>query len=158
MLMSNFTADNLTGKHGEYLVQQTLTKRGHTVKSVASDREYQRKDIDFLVRRADGLETTLEIKTDCKSQTTNNVYIETWCVENVSRHGKGWFYYCEADYIGFVQPDLHLLHIVDYQELKNLIKNNYFKSLTKYDGTAQGLCVPITALAQLGSYQLIPII
>jgi hypothetical protein len=85
------------GKRGEELVKSVLDANYCWVDDVSNSPEYRRKDIDLIV---DG--TTVEVKNDLKSNYTNNVFVETQNINNISRNGKGWAAYCEADYLCFV--------------------------------------------------------
>lgn len=100
--MENFSESLSCGKIGEEMVAAALQKRGNIVLDVSSCREYQRKDIDFLVSK-NKQKTTLEVKNDRRSEETGNVYIETYNTNNASRNNAGWFFYCEADFLAFVQ-------------------------------------------------------
>ena len=100
--MENFSESLSCGKIGEEMVAAALQKRGYIVLDVSSCRDYQNKDIDFLVSK-NKQKTTLEVKNDRRSEETGNVYIETYNTNNASRNNAGWFFYCEADFLAFVQ-------------------------------------------------------
>ncbi|MDY4009501.1 MAG: hypothetical protein SOY94_11690 [Candidatus Limiplasma sp.] len=100
--MENFSESLSCGKIGEEMVAAALQKRGNIVLDVSSCRDYQSKDIDFLVSK-NKQKTTLEVKNDRRSEETGNVYIETYNTNNASRNNAGWFFYCEADFLAFVQ-------------------------------------------------------
>lgn len=85
------------GKRGEALVKNALNAYYLWVDDVADLYEYRLKDIDLIV---DG--TTIEVKNDLRSNTTNNIFVELTNTNNIKRSGKGWFYYCEAEYMAFV--------------------------------------------------------
>lgn len=63
--------------------------------------EYRLKDIDFRLTK-NGLTVTLEVKNDIRSNSTGNVFVETYNRNNVKRGGAGWACYCDADYLCFV--------------------------------------------------------
>lgn len=97
-----FNSDLVIGKRGEMLVAAAFAARGHSVEDLTECREYQLKDIDFRLTDKAGVSITLEVKNDIKSNSTGNVFIETYNRNNVSRGGDGWFCYCDADYLCFV--------------------------------------------------------
>lgn len=72
-----FKDDLAVGKRGEKAVAAALLKRGHTITDVSNDAEYQDKDIDFMLCKNDVV-VSLEVKNDIKSNTTGNVFIETY--------------------------------------------------------------------------------
>ena len=74
----------------------------------------------------DGKETTLEVKNDLRSETTGNLFIETFCRYNVSRMGQGWYYYCQADYLAFVQEEKRIAHIITRNDLINMIESGAY--------------------------------
>lgn len=154
--MTNFNNDNKTGKIGEAAVIDALTILGHKVVDVSNDEDYQKLDIDLLLCR-NGQTTTLEVKNDVRSNTTGNVYIETYCQENYSRGGQGWYHYCQARYIAFVQMRKQKAHIILFDDLVNLIDTHNYNKLDKWDGSAQGYIVPLTHIKQCKSYYCLPL-
>lgn len=132
------------GKRGEALVKNALASYYLWVEDVADLYEYQQKDIDIIV---DG--STIEIKNDLKSNKTNNVFIELTNANNKKRGGKGWYHYCEADYMAFVQENKGLIHFVRRDELFKMAKNYP----VKFSFDSSGYCVPIAALRQCFSYK-----
>lgn len=100
--MPNFYDDLQKGRKGEKMVADALTARGHKVEDVSLSPSYQFRDIDFLLVK-NGKRTTLEVKNDIRSNETGNVFIEETNFNNVSIKYKGWYYYCEAEYLCFLQ-------------------------------------------------------
>ena len=153
--MTDFNKDNQTGKIGEAAVKAALEALGHTVVDVSDNEDYQQYDIDLLLSR-NGQTTTLEVKNDVKSNKAGNVYVETWCEENsYSRCGQGWYYYCEAAYIAFVQMKKQKAHIITYSDLVNLIDTHTYRKTEKWDGSAEGYLVPLSHIEQCKSYYLL---
>ena len=145
--------DDLTiGKRGEKLVAAALLKRGHTITDLSEDPIYQRKDIDMMLCKNDVV-VSLEVKNDIKSNTTGNVFVETYNQNNVSRNGEGWFCYCEADYLCFVQELWNEAHIVSRDELiKAIWSGNYRKTRSPF---SEGYIVPIGELKKYNTYHCI---
>ena len=144
-----FQDDLSIGKRGEKLVAAALLKRGHTITDVSDDAAYQRKDIDMMLCK-NGLAVSLEVKNDIKSNTTGNVFIETYNQNNVSRNGDGWFCYCEADYLCFVQEFWQEAHIVSRDELIKAIWSGKYRKVSS--PFSDGYIVPIGELKKMDTY------
>lgn len=148
---NNFYNDLAIGKRGEKLVAAALAARGHKVEDLSGIYEYQLKDTDFRLTNEEGVSITLEVKNDVKSNYTGNIFVETYNRNNIKRNGQGWFAYCEADYLCFVQEEYNVAHIVDRSELVKNCWNNYYKQ--KYSEFSRGYIVPIEKLRHYHSYR-----
>ena len=148
--MDNFYSSLSTGKVGEQLVKTALEARNHIVEDVSNDWNYRRKDIDFILTNKQGQTTTIEIKTDAASENTGNVFIEYYNSNNQSHSYDGWFKYCEAEYIGFIQPNNKKAMIVSFDELKKNIQENSYRIASSYNAT--GFLMPIGTLQGFNSY------
>lgn len=153
--MDDFNKDLERGKVGEKLVAAALTARGHTVTDLSDNWEYRRKDIDFLLTSASGQQTYLEVKTDDRSEQTGNLFIEYSNSNNVKHNYQGWYCYCEATFLAFVQQSKHIAHIVSRYDLINNINNNNYKTAASCNSC--GFLMPISALTNLPSYFLLDI-
>ena len=147
--MTNFELDLERGKTGEALVANALKNLGHSVKDVSNEIYYQKKDIDFILSK-NGKQTTLEVKNDIKSNLTGNVFIEIQNNNNRVRNYLGWYYYCEADFIAFVQEQKGLAHIITRAELIKLVDSGKYQLKNSYD--TQGYIIPVNDLTICGSY------
>lgn len=149
-MYNEFFQDLSYGKRGEKMVNDALTAEGHTVIDMSNDSEYRRKDIDFrVITRNKKEERTLEVKSDYSSQYTGNFFIEYQNDNNKKRNYKGWYYYCEAEYICFVQQENHKAYIVKFEELKQDIKKNKYRSAPSSD--TWGFLVPVSAVESYSS-------
>lgn len=144
-----FENDLAIGKRAEERVKETLLQKGHNIEDVSNDKYYQSKDIDFILSKGN-IYTTLEIKNDIRSNETGNVFIETYNRNNQSRNAEGWFCYCEASFICFVQEKYNIAHIVSREELVRNCWNGFYKQLSS--SFSCGYIVPIAALKQYKSY------
>ena len=144
-----FIDDLEIGKRAEKLVAAALAARGHDIQDVSDDSTYQRIDVDLLLNK-DGKQATLEIKNDLRSEQTGNVFIEIYNRNNERRNGNGWYCYCEADYIAFVQENRKLAHIVSFRELVNMI--NECKPHICRSAFSAGYVIAITELQHFNSY------
>lgn len=148
--MENFNASLACGKIGEEMVAAALKKNGNIVLDVSSCRDYQNKDIDFLVSK-DKKKTTLEVKNDRRSEETGNVYIEIYNANNASRNNAGWFFYCEAAYLAFVQENRRIAHIISRRDIIDLCESNSFP-IRDMGNISSGYTIPIAALQRCRSY------
>ena len=78
--MNNFYNSLAIGKQAEEAVKAHLEKRGITVIDVSNIKEYQKIDVDFLLRKGNQ-ETTLEVKHDRKLHKTGNFFFECGFLE-----------------------------------------------------------------------------
>lgn len=149
-MANDFYNDVRRGKVGERLFADAYARAGHKVEDVSNITDYRRRDIDFIVSNKSGQTTTIEIKTDEASEYTGNVFVEYFNSNNESRDYLGWLMYCEAEYIGFVQPHNKKAMIVSFDELKQNIKENSYRSASSNNAT--GFLMPISALQAFNSY------
>lgn len=152
MIKENFNDDLAVGKRGEALVINAMKKRGHIVEDVSDIYEYRQKDIDLILSK-NGTTVNMEVKNDIVSNYTDNVFVEIYNRNNTSRNGEGWFAYCEADYICFVQENYKLGHIVAVYELAQCCWNNWYRK--KDSGFSRGYIVPIDKLKYYKTYHCI---
>lgn len=147
--MSEFEESLTAGKSGESLFAAALMKRGHNVVDLSDIREYQLKDIDFLITK-NNQSVYVEVKNDKASEYTGNVFVEISNRNNRSRNGEGWANYCEADYIAFIQEQSKVAHIVEREELIKNCWRGYYRKASGAD--AVGYLVPIWKLRQFTTY------
>lgn len=131
-------------RHGEELVINTLKARGHNVQDVSSNSEYWHKDIDAITELG-----TIEIKTDNRISETGNLFIETF--NECSKGGKGWFRFCEAQFIFYTDAANKITYIFLMDELKQYIsiheKEYETRNVRDYNGKrSYGLLVPLREL------------
>ena len=149
-MANDFYNDIRRGKVGEKLFADAYARAGHKVEDVSDNLDYRRRDIDFIVSNKRGQTTTIEIKTDEASEYTGNVFVEYANINNKSHDYLGWLMYCEAEYIGFVQPHNRRVLIVSFAELSAHIKENSYRCASSSNAT--GFLIPISALETLKSY------
>ena len=150
--MNTFYEDLERGKRGEKLVYDALTARGNKVTDLRDDEAARWNDIDFALEK-DGKKTTLEVKTDFRSEETGNLFIEYENSNNQKHKYKGWYCYCKAEYLCFVQETARKAYIVLFDELKQTIKKNSFR--TANSKNAVGFLFPLARLAELETYRII---
>ena len=153
--MDNFYKDLEDGKRGEKLVAAALTARGHIVTDMSDNLDYRRKDIDLLLENKQKQITTLEVKNDMRSETTGNLFIETYNVRNQSHSFKGWYFYCEAYYLCFLQETSKAAHIVAFDDLRQAIAATNYREVST--ASTKGILVPVDALKAMPSYFLLEV-
>ena len=149
-MANDFYNDIRRGKIGETLFANAYAAAGNIVEDVSNLIDYRRRDIDFIVSNKRGQTTTIEIKTDEASEYTGNVFVEYANTNNEKHNYLGWLMYCEAEYIGFIQPHNKKAMIVSFDELKQNIKENSYRIASSYNAT--GFLMPIGTLQGFNSY------
>ena len=127
--MNGFQRMNEQGLEVQEIVKAHLESRGSKIVDVSQDRDYQKKDIDFLVYKGTDM-TTLEVKKDKNLYRTGNIFVECgW--QRGNYFTKGWLLYCEADYIAYYDTTAARGIIVDRAKLLSLL--DIGKVITFYD-------------------------
>ena len=108
------------GKQGELLFKQIMKDRGYEVRDVSDNPGFFYKDIDFLVTSpTSGLTKSFECKWDSRINQTHNLYLELTNIH--SKDGKGWYEFCEADYIAYGDAKKRLFFIIPLAQLKERV-------------------------------------
>lgn len=109
------------GRQGEELFKQIMESRGYAVEDVSGNPEYWDKDIDFIITSStSGLTKTFEVKWDSRINKTGNLYLE---IANIhSKGGKGWYEFCEADYLAYGDAANGTFYIIPLLELRERVK------------------------------------
>ena len=127
------------GKTGENLIISALIERGWQISRV-TDMTMQKRGIDAIVAK-NGIEHTVEFKTDGTACRTGNAFIE------IDQNGKpGWAYYTEADYIFYLLPVLDTIYVVSPDMIRMRLDRwkNKYKQYTTEGTNTTGILVPIT--------------
>lgn len=130
------------GESGEHVVWNLLQK-SDTVRSIVDvrlDKEFQDKDIDFLVENNKRQFTSIEVKTDLKAHETGNLVYEL----STSNH-IGCFEKTEAKYIMYYIPASKIVHMIDVRELRNYVYTNRPDEIRMGDN-ATGFLIPLKDL------------
>lgn len=109
------------GKQGENLFKQIMESRNYKVEDVSGNEEYWDKDIDFIITSSTtGITKTFEVKFDSRINQTGNLYLE---IANIhSQGGKGWFEFCQADYVAYGDALNGTFYIISLLELRERVK------------------------------------
>ena len=139
---------------GEYEVKKYLRGRGFQVEDVSDNPVYWAKDIDLIATNpSTGRSAAIEIKLDSRIDDTGNFFIE---FENPrSTNSKGWFNFCEADFIYYIDESSFLTYIIKFDELRRFIAIHKRDLAIKstFDGSI-GYIVPLAAMPVFTTIQL----
>lgn len=157
MRSTNFLKAKRVGNQGERLVANWMSRLGYQVEDVSMNPDYWKEDIDFLVAKGEE-QMSLEVKTDQRMKDSGNVLIEM-CVD-VDEGKDGWWKYCQATHLFFVDIRQKQVHCVRRDELAQLIKNKPSGVVQRYlrvkdNGKVRDsevLLVPIALLKTLPHY------
>ena len=109
------------GKYGESLFSATMQSMQYKVQDVSNNPDYWYKDIDFIVTSpTTGAVKTFEVKWDSRINATGNLFLELTNVH--SKGGKGWFNFCEADYLAYGDAIANCFYIIPIAALREKIK------------------------------------
>jgi len=122
-IQHNFADSIKVGKKGENIVYDWLMSR-ESVKNVidvSDDRDYQKKDIDYIVQFHKGKNVSIEIKCDTYYHT-GNFFLEL--ISNDNKGTEGCLIYTEADYLFYFFDKVNILYIIPVKELQQWISEN----------------------------------
>lgn len=109
------------GKQGEQLFKSAMQALSYEVEDVSDNPNYWYKDIDFFCTSpTTGAVKSFEVKWDSRINSTGNLYLELTSVN--SRGGKGWFNFCEADFLAYGDAQAQRFYIIPMAELRERIK------------------------------------
>lgn len=131
-------------KQGEQLFAQKMIESGYSVKDVSGEPQFWKKDIDFMITSPTSGETkTFEVKWDSKINRTGNLFLETY-----SNGGKGWFEYCEADYLVYGDACARRFYIFPLLELRERVASKRHE-LGFCAGSSCGLLVSLDSVKDI---------
>lgn len=125
------------GKQGERLFKQIMESRNYAVIDVSNNPDYWSKDIDFIITSPTTGETkTFEVKWDSRINSTGNLYLE---LSNIhSKGGKGWYQFCQADYLVYGDAVAKVFYIIPFGALKERLPQlRYRQASCGYDSIGQ---------------------
>ena len=126
-MKNNFKSSLSKGKKAEAIIYQLLTQNGEAViTDVSDDIEYQKIDVDFT----SSIHGNLEVKSDEKIMQYQNLTFEM-CNKRISGDKEGWFHYCEADLLIFVDTIAHCIFILNFKQNKETIRR--LSKIKEYD-------------------------
>ena len=131
-----------TGGYGEHAVWNRLIKSRsvRSIVDVREDKNFQDKDIDFLVENNERQFTPIEVKTDYKAHETGNLVYEVSTSGNI-----GCFEKTEARFIMYFVPESEQILVLSVKNLRNYIEQSHPKEIPMGDN-ATGFLLPIEEL------------
>lgn len=114
------------GRIGEELFSKTMQEYNYVVVDVSKNPDYWYKDIDFIVTSPiTNKVKTFEVKWDSRINSTGNLYLELTNVN--SKGGKGWYEFCEADYLAYADARARVFYIILLSDLRERVKQLPFR-------------------------------
>lgn len=109
------------GKEGERIFAAQMTQLGYEVTDRTNEPEYWEKDIDFTIYSpTTGITKTFEVKWDTRVHSTGNLYLE---ISNIhSKGGRGWFEFCQADFLAYGDAASQHFYMIPMKELKDRLE------------------------------------
>ena len=137
------------GGMGEHTVWNLLTDSEKNPKirfvfDVRKDKNYQAKDIDFLVENTNRQITPFEVKTDMQAHKTGNIVYE----KTTSNH-VGCFEKTQAHIIAYYIPGNQQVHMIRVSALRKYVQESKLSEVRMGDN-ATGYLLPIEDLKNNG--------
>ncbi len=117
-----------SGLSGEQLLKQDLMSRGFQIIDRADNLEYRKRDIDFETRRYGEKYYSVEVKTDSRMHETGNIVIEMNMFRD-SGTTNGWYHYCDADFLCFIDEVTWEYYMINWKKLKKLMEDREEKGI-----------------------------
>ena len=137
------------GKPGEELFKRIMGGRNYSIEDVRDVPFYQCKDIDFvLTSPTSGLTKTFEVKWDYNINHTGNLFLEIANSKSVVK-GKGWYEFCEADYLAYGNTATKEFYIIPLLELKKRVNELPYRSAICGRGESIGRLVSLNDIKDI---------
>ena len=137
-----FSESLIDGKYGERVVLDFL--RGlpnvKSVVDVRQDKDFQEKDIDFLIEDKHQQFTSIEVKTDFKAHETGNLVYEVTTSGHI-----GCFEKTQAKYIAYYLPYSRTLYLINPVALRTYL-HKIHPEPRKMGDNAEGFLIPLADL------------
>ena len=135
------------GKQGEARFSDKMRANGYVVQDVSDNPSYWDKDIDFIVTSpSSGLTKSFEIKWDSRINSTGNLYLELFNIN--SKGGKGWYKFCEADYVAYGDQRADCFYIVPLADLRARVER-IKPTVAQCGNDSFGYLLPIDSITDL---------
>ena len=137
----------MSGKQGEQRFMQIMLGRNYAVQDVSNNPDYWHKDIDFIITSpSTGAVKTFECKWDSRINRTGNLYLELTNIH--SKGGKGWYQFCQADYLAYGDAVSGAFYIIPLLELRQKVKGLSCR-MASCGADSTGLLVPLAAIQDI---------
>lgn len=144
-----FSDDHRIGKAGERIFKEYLDKHNIEYRDVSEDTEYQKRDVDFVVKGKRG-DVLVEVKNDTKIAYTGNIFYE--CISNVDYNTVGCFEKTEAEWIVICSEADSSFYIVNTSLLREYVNGNREKLryISRVSGSnSAGYLIPKASIPKL---------
>lgn len=141
-----FSEDLKEGGYGEHAIWNLFIKQPwvKSVVDVRDDKDFQEKDIDFLIEDKNRQFTPIEVKTDFQAHETGNIVYEVSTNNNI-----GCFEKTQAKYIMYYIPKSRVAHMINVIELRSYL-HKVRPEEKKMGDNATGFLLPIKELVENG--------
>lgn len=139
-----------SGRQGELLFKERMSSLNYSIEDVSGNPDYWHKDIDFIATSPkSGLTKTFEVKWDSRINNTGNLYLELTNVH--SKGGRGWFNFCEADYLAYGDSQAKCFYIIPLSDLKERVNKSLNNRYAQCGSDSTGLLVSLKDISDLVS-------
>ena len=134
------------GGYGEHAIWNLFIKQPwvRNVVDVRDDKDFQEKDIDFLIEDRNRQFTPVEVKTDFKAHETGNIVYEATTSNHI-----GCFEKTQAKYIMYFIPEKKEAHMIDVVALRTYL-HEVRPEEKKMGDNSTGFLLPIEDLKMRG--------
>ena len=124
-----------------------MEARGYVVKDVSFSSDYWSKDIDFIITSpTTGIIKSFEVKWDSRINQTGNLYLELANIH--SQGGKGWYKFCEADYLVYGDAMSKVFYVIEMEELRARV-NGLPQKITGCGYDSTGLLISLGDISDI---------
>lgn len=150
-MQANFFNDLDRGKIGERIFSDIVEERGWTLEDLSNDRSYQKKGVDFFVRK-ENQELMVDVKTDYVMYKTGNIFLELQDGPRV-----GWAKKTEANLIFYIDYNSNTAYVLEWSSCAAKIDELRKVAFNNQDGIHMvGALLPIDRLDELQiKYQIL---
>lgn len=138
----------MTGREGELLFMRLMREYGFTVEDVSNNSNYYYKGDVLITSPTTGNVRVFEVKTDNVINRSGNLYLELTNIYSKKQGGKGWYNFCQADFIAYGDAVARRFYIFSLEELKERVEQ--VKPRIGYCGNdSSGYKMPLDACRDL---------
>lgn len=109
----------------KYMNEHLKEGKGSDLIDVRADKEYQEKDIDFVLENSELPNISFEVKTD--TVLNNSITVVYW--KDLHKQRPGWIQVTEADYIFLYKQQLNKAFLIKTNILKKYVESLQLKDL-----------------------------
>lgn len=122
MTKHSFKKDHQSGKRGEAIFADYLSRKGFKFEDVSENKEYQDDDVDFVVESKLGKKVSFEVKNDSMIHKTGNIFYES--ISNVDHNTVGCFEKTKSEFMVICSEPSSVFYIAKSDFLREYVKEN----------------------------------